>query len=109
MAKRVSQGHGKNGEWTIGYDRADSAERRPGLWTPKKEEQVRGQFGGQVKGNQRSEQRRQKGRGENETERREDRNKLSTWFMDKFMVYGLISRRVGRKAAYRVETGQGKR
>ena len=43
----------------------------------------RGQVGGHVKGNQRSEQRRERGRGENKTERREGRNKLSTWFMDK--------------------------
>ena len=43
----------------------------------------RGQIGGHVKGNQRSEQRGQKGRAENEIERRECRNKLSTWFMDK--------------------------
>ena len=43
----------------------------------------RGQVRGHVEGSQRSEQRRQKSRGENETGGGEDRNKLSTRFIDK--------------------------
>ena len=75
----VRQGHSKGGGWNIGQDRGECAGWRPGLRTPKKEEQVKAK----VEGNQKSEQRRQKGKGENETEGRQGRNKLSTWFMDK--------------------------
>ena len=38
--QRVRQGHGKGGGWKIGHDRGECAGRRPGLWTPRKEEQV---------------------------------------------------------------------
>ena len=37
---RVRQGHGKGGGWNLGHDRGECAGRRPGLWTPRKEEQV---------------------------------------------------------------------
>ena len=60
----------------------------------------RGQVGGHVRGNQRSEQSRQKGRRENETERREGRNKLNTWFMDKQKP----GRREGR--GHKISTGR---
>ena len=104
--QRIRQGHGKGGGWNIAHDRGECAGRRLGLWTPRKEEQVKVKsedMSRAIRG-QSSAGRRAKGRTRQSAGRAGTNTAHGLWIsrsLDDGRGGFITSRRLGRRAAYR--------